>query len=228
MCHKVKGSLFVEIGWVKLNLCYHSSMGLGFQSELNSIKLVEEQTKCPTQGWFIVPLYMAYHFCKRTNAVYCVGVLMYGTVRLLNFTIVQEKDHTLSAWPGRKGWLAVRLAVVPKIGMSLVLLLLWSRRYGYACHYWRPRLGHPRCQTWKSLTTVEIQMGWKSGSQFGTMGSPDLVSSSDMHTLTFQILIVKDRERFLFWALQPVLQPVALYADLLVQQRSWDNKIVKL
>ncbi len=30
-----------------------------------------------------------------------------------------------------KGWPAVRLAVVPKIGMSLVLLLLWSRRYGY-------------------------------------------------------------------------------------------------
>ncbi len=29
-----------------------------------------------------------------------------------------------------KGWPAVRLAVVPKIGMSLVLLLVWSRRYG--------------------------------------------------------------------------------------------------
>ncbi len=38
----------------------------------------------------------------------------------------------------------------------------------------------------------------------------DLVSSSNMHTLSFQILIVKDWEGFLFWALQPVLQPVAL------------------
>ncbi len=36
------------------------------------------------------------------NAVYCVGVLMYGTVRLLNFTTVQEQDHTLSAWSGRE------------------------------------------------------------------------------------------------------------------------------
>ena len=49
-----------------------------------------------------------------------------------------------------------------------------------------------------------------SFSQFGTMGGPDLVSSSDMHTLIFQILIVKDWERFLIWALQPVFQPVAL------------------
>ncbi len=53
-----------------------------------------------------------------------------------------------------------------------------------------------------------------SFSQFGTMGSPDLVSSSNMHTLTFQILIVKTWEKFLIWALQPVFQPVALWRSL--------------
>ncbi len=51
---------------------------------------------------------------------------------------------------------------------------------------------------------------FSSFSQFGTMGDPDLASSSNVHTLTFQILIVKDWERFLIWALQPVFQPVAL------------------
>ena len=38
-----------------------------------------------------------------------------------------------------KGWPAVRLAIVPKIGISLSLLLLWSRRYGYACYWERLR-----------------------------------------------------------------------------------------
>ncbi len=42
-------------------------------------------------------------------------------------------------------------------------------------------------------------------------------ASSDMHTLTFQILIVKDLERFLFWALQPLLQPVALWTKIETQ-----------
>ncbi len=38
----------------------------------------------------------------------------------------------------------------------------------------------------------------------------NLSESFIKHTLTFQILI-KDWERFLIWALQPVFQPVALY-----------------
>ena len=51
-----------------------------------------------------------------------------------------------------KGLLAGRLAVVAKLRIFLSLLLLGSGRWGYACHYWRPGLGYPWCQTEKSLT----------------------------------------------------------------------------
>ncbi len=47
------------------------------------------------------------------------------------------------------------------------------------------------------------------------MGSPDQVSSNNMQTLIFQILIVNEWERFLIWALQPVLQPVSLSAHVI-------------
>ena len=130
-----------------------------------------------------------------------------------------------------KGWPAIRLAVVPKIRISLSLLLLGSGRCGYACYYWRPGLGHLWCQTWKSLTNGDTRTGGKSGSSFlqlsslfksSTTGGPDLVSSNNTHTLIFQILIVNDWERFLNWALQPVLQPVSLWQSVLFK-RFWFN-----
>ncbi len=72
---------------------------------------------------------------------------------------LDNNDWTWLIWANDtdKGWPAVRLAVVPKIGMSLVLLLLWSRRYGYACYYWRhayPHLPDPNSKRLRKILNL--------------------------------------------------------------------------
>ncbi len=67
-------------------------------------------------------------------------ILYWGTLTPFNlkFAFPEPLIKAPKNVPFNKGWLAVRLAIVPKIVISLSLLLLWSRRYGCSCYYWRP------------------------------------------------------------------------------------------
>ncbi len=71
-----------------------------------------------------------------------------------------------------------------------------------------------KCHEISSNVSIQRGSGWNTGCSAQNRNLSACIPTSSM-----QILIVKDWERFLIWALQPVLQPASLSRESM----SWDS-----